>query len=233
MEQDHGVAHNELPSSGHLLLRNVICGDNKQRCVFNIDIAAGCRVLASAKDMFVQRSFDGLLKRHLEPLTGSISLDHLDLTHCDLFDLRQCVIVIDRPTLMPITIRDYLNLAAPEANASAHQDVLELVDLVQSIGGLEHGLNTRVSEDGWPLSISQAIRLKLAAAALAQPRIIILGEIFDIVEPDCLSQAIDVLSRSGANTVIYFTRRLDMNGFTHRLYLNHDQQKLQAIENNA
>ncbi|GAB4200878.1 MAG: ABC transporter ATP-binding protein [Wenzhouxiangellaceae bacterium] len=223
----------QLPASGELHLEQVRVGEGRHRCQFDLHIPAGSRVQAYSQEVEVQRTFAHLLKRHQEAGGGAITLDNMDLMACNLYDLRQFVIVIDRPTLLPISISDYLKLANPEASSQDRFRALVTVGLEDLISCLDEGMDTLLSYDAWPLSIDQAARLKLAAAILAQPSLIILSQIFDMVDRAHIEQALKALTADGRNTVIYFTARESVGVFTHRLALEREHQQLTAVESGS
>jgi putative ABC transport system ATP-binding protein len=67
------------------------------------------------------------------------------------------------------------------------------------------GLDMPLSSSGWPLSLPEMMRLKLAGALLARPRVLVLSPIYDMLPPKELAGVAD---RLGPETIlIAFTRR--------------------------
>lgn len=209
-----------------LQMQRVSYRDSAQAYDFSLSINSGQRLLAKASSADIQQVFTLLLKRHIEPNSGAISLCELDLLHCNPFDLRQHVVVIDRPTLLPISIADYLQLAAPHTSGQRRDDVLNAVGLDQRIAKLPQGIQTMLTSNGWPLYNDEAMRLKLAAAILAQPRLIILSQHFDMVDAAHLNQALDLLCADHSCSVIYFTQRQDLHAIDGYLQLDYHRQQL-------
>jgi putative ABC transport system ATP-binding protein len=84
-------------------------------------------------------------------------------------------------------------------------DALETVGLAERLGGLAEGLDTVISTSGWPLSVGELMALKLAAALLARPRLLVLSPLYDLLPPERVDA---VLARlRGDTTVLQFTRR--------------------------
>ena len=81
-----------------------------------------------------------------------------------------------------------------------------------------NGLDTLVSADGWPMSLEQCLRLKLAAVTLADPAVVVLDQIVDLVNNEILQDYIKYLQTINT-TVVYFTRRDDISLFTRTLDL--------------
>lgn len=174
---------------------------------FDLAIPHGSRLIASAEDD-VQRAFSLLLKRDRKPQGGFVTLGGADLTTLDPYDLRSDVIVLDRPLIVESSIIDYLKLACPEDSPTAMMAAVRAVSLDRRIGRLPDGLHSVLSPTGWPLSVSETMRLKFAAALLAEPKIIVMSPLFDIIPRIDLDRMIAAV-RPGRITVIYFTNRED------------------------
>jgi len=114
--------------------------------------------------------------------------------------------VLDRPTIVEVTIRDYLSLGATGALSGAMLDALDAVGLRARIAQLPHGLDTPLAASGYPLSIGEVMALKLANALLVRPRVLMLSQLYDLIPADRLT---DVLRRLKATntTVLLCTGR--------------------------
>jgi putative ABC transport system ATP-binding protein len=100
------------------------------------------------------------------------------------------------------------------------------VGLEKTIEQLEGGLDARLSATGWPLSISEVMHLKLAAAILARPRVLILNELFDVMPAENMLMSLDLLRSLGGTTVVYFSNKRSDLHFNSFLYLAHDGQQM-------
>ncbi|MCQ8184027.1 ABC transporter transmembrane domain-containing protein [Parvularcula maris] len=161
--------------------------------VFDVEIPAGQIVYARAQSHGVQRLFTNLLKRFESPKGGTLTLGGYDITSIEVLTLRRFVIVLDRPTVVEMSIRNYLTLAREEATSAEMLDTLACVGLDEVMEELEDGLDTQLSVTGWPLSVSETMRLKLAAAILARPKVLILNQLFDTLPSAFLQRAVDRL----------------------------------------
>ncbi len=192
--------------------------------LFEFRIPAGSHLLADASDYSVQRFFTHLLKRLDRPEGGYVTLGGTDLQDLDVQRLRQDVFVIERPSLLPMTIREYLRLSSDEMAASRSLAVLERVGLKEVIARFPDGLDTPLSQSGWPLSLPEAMMLKLAAAIIARPRILILSQLYDMVDEDMMEAALAPFAKDPDTTLVYFTKRRSRLGFSRFLYLGDRQQ---------
>ncbi|WP_408587091.1 ABC transporter transmembrane domain-containing protein [Novosphingobium sp.] len=153
----------------------------------------------------VERGIATLLKRLQAPERGFVSVGGADLGTFDMYRLRSDVIVLDRPTIVEMTCRQFLALASPDRTGMM-LEALSLVGLERRIGALPGGLDTSLSGSGWPLSVGETMALKLAGAILARPRVLVLSPLYDLLPPDRLDRVLAEFRRHGT-TVLQFTAR--------------------------
>ncbi|EED34674.1 toxin secretion ABC transporter ATP-binding protein [Luminiphilus syltensis NOR5-1B] len=190
----------------------------------SFDIASGARVLAYPEHHAIQRICADFLKRHDVPEGGYITLGGTDIQWVKAHSIRQKVIVLDRPNVIELTIQEYLRMSADEVSADDVLDALRTVELESTVIQLQNGMQTRLAATGWPLSIAETMQLKLAAAILAKPKLLILSQLYDVMPREALRKSLDSLQESAGTTVIYFSNRsadLDYNDY---LYLGADRQ---------
>ena len=84
-------------------------------------------------------------------------------------------LVTQRPFLAPGSVRDNLTLGNDSTDDELRH-VLGMVGLDLMIVTLQHGLNTRLGDDGFGLSAGQRARLTLARAALSTAPLVLLDE---------------------------------------------------------
>jgi putative ABC transport system ATP-binding protein len=213
----------ELGAGADLTFANVAFGDRGETSL-DFRIPEGKRVMAVPESHGVQREAINLLKRHAKPESGYISLGGVDIMGVQPHNLRQKVIYLARPTIVDLTIREYLDLSGDEDSNPRDLEVLEAVGLTDEVARLEDGLDTRLSTNGWPLTISETMQLKLAATIIAEPRVLVLNQLFDTMPDRVLRRALDMLQAKCSCTVIYFTNRYHELGFDAYLYLGSKQQ---------
>ncbi len=225
VEQDPPRAVRKFqPASSHLAFAGALGEARGVRLTLDFEVPPGSRVLASSFDHAEQRLVTNLLKGHEKPESGYIALGGEDIAAHMLHEVRQHIIVIDRPNVMQTTLREYLSSSAPEVQVNV-LDALADVGLSSVVRGLPSGLDTPLAETGWPFSIAETMQLKLAAAILAEPEVLVLSEIYDAVPKHMLSRALDRFSANGT-TVIYFSARGNDLAFDRFLYLGPDDQRV-------
>lgn len=188
------------PADGAIRLRDVALAGHR----FDFAIEGGAQVGIIAAPG-VERSLVALLKRLQVPDSGIVSVGGADLGTFDMYRLRSAVIVLDRPTIVEMTLREYLALNAPGQN-EAMLRVLALVGLDHRVGALPGGLDARLSSSGFPLSVGETMLLKLAGAVLARPRVLMLSPLFDMVPAERMNRVLATLREHGV-TVLQFTAR--------------------------
>lgn len=192
----------QAPPDGSVRFRNVELADS--RFDFAIDSAEQAVILAEPG---VENQIALLLKRHVHPDRGLLTIGGSDLGSFDMYLLRSAVVVLNRPTIVDVTIREYLNMAAGgNANSVIALDVLNIVGLAGRISSLARGLDTQLASSGSPLSIAEVMQLKVAAALISRPKLLLLSQLYDMMPAGALHATLKMLREQGT-TVLLFTGR--------------------------
>jgi putative ABC transport system ATP-binding protein len=187
-------------------------------------IPARSRVCVYADSHRAQRVFTNLVRGHEAPDSGYIAVGGMDLRELKAYEKRQEIIMLDRPNAVETSIREYLRLSAPNAESVDVMAVLEIVGLAETVTQLPQGLDTELVGTGWPLSIVETMQLKLAAAIISKPRILVLTQANDGMPEVFLLRAMDALQNNCETTIVYFTyENIDLR-FDHYLRLGYEQQ---------
>ncbi|MFN0025490.1 MAG: ABC transporter transmembrane domain-containing protein [Parvularculaceae bacterium] len=190
----------------------------------NFRIESGATVMAASTSHGLQRLATTLLKRQTDPLSGVITLGGADIVEAEPHALHQQIVLLDRPTVIAMTIREFLQLSGDAVTSAQVQEAIKIVGLDGLVSRFEKGLDTPINLSGWPLSITETMLLKLAAAILAEPRVLILNQLYDLVPEDAMIRALKHLQADKTKTVIYFTRRQRDIGCDTYVFLDHHRQ---------
>jgi len=188
------------PEDGTIRLRGV---EHDGRA-FDFTVESG-EQLAVVAAPGAERALTLLLKHHETPTRGLVMIGGSDIAGYDPYRLRAATVVLDRPSFVEMTLREYLTLAAA-GDTAPMLTALETVGLDERIGTLPMGLDTAIASSGAPLSVGELMALKLAAALLAKPRVLILSPLYDLLPPARIDAALAALRPAGT-TVLQFTRR--------------------------
>ena len=148
----------------------------------------------------------GLVTAFLNPNSGQVLIDEIDLSKVDLKSFRsQLGVVLQDDFLYEGTIRE--NILFPRPKAS-EEDLLEAVEgayVNEFTDRFENGLDTVIGERGVKLSGGQRQRISIARALLAKPKIVILDEAtsnLDTQSEAFIQKSLAVLMRNRTTFVI-------------------------------
>lgn len=222
IEQDQPKsAHTRIDGDSSLTFNAVLVAPS---ITLDFSIPARSRVCVYADSHRAQRVFTNLVRGHGAPDSGYIAVGGTDLRELKAYEMRKEIIVLDRPNAVYTSIREYLRLSAPAGDTVDVMAVLDIVGLAETVTQLPQGLDTQIVGTGWPLSIVETMQLKLAAAIISKPRVLVLTQAYDAMPEVFLLRAMDELQRKFETTIVYFTyENIDL-GFNHYLRLGRDQQ---------
>ncbi|MEL7450640.1 MAG: ABC transporter ATP-binding protein [Pseudomonadota bacterium] len=194
--------------------------------VFHLNIPAGTMAMAKAPSHAVQRLFSNMMKRHDSPSGGYITVGGVDINSIKAHSLRHEVMVLDRPNLTEMTIRKFLQLSGDNVTSAELLAALRAVGLYSTVAHLESGVDTRLAATGWPLSLGEMMQLKLAAALIAKPCVLVLSQLYDMLPEQLVLHTIRLLQEQKKATVIYFSNREPSNEYGAFIYMGRSQQRL-------
>ncbi|MEJ6505409.1 MAG: ABC transporter ATP-binding protein [Crocinitomicaceae bacterium] len=119
----------------------------------------------------------GLVATFLNPESGKVTIDSIDLSTVNLSSFRQhLAVVLQDDFLFEGTIRDNILFPRPEATEQELQQAVKGAYVDEFTDRFEDGLDTIIGERGVKLSGGQRQRISISRAILANPKIIILDE---------------------------------------------------------
>ncbi|RJG54112.1 ABC transporter ATP-binding protein [Sphingobium terrigena] len=200
--QEAAGLNGQSPPDGSVRFRDVELTGSR----FDFAIGSGEQAVIVAEPG-VESQVALLLKRHASPERGLLSIGGSEFGSLDMYLLRSAVMVLNRPTIVDVTIREYLNLAAGRnADGALILRTLDRVGLAARIASLPDGLDTQLASSGSPLSIVEVMQLKLAMALLSRPKLLLLSQLYDMMPVEPLYATLGTLREHGT-TVLLFTGR--------------------------
>lgn len=155
-------------------------GDEQAPIVLSVDslnIEPGERIAVLGRNGAGKSTLLQALSGLLEPRSGEVLLDGLNIAQVDPGDIRREIgLLSNNARLFHGTIRDNLTLGAPLASESDILRALEIARAEQFIRSLRSGLEYPVQEGGAGLSGGQVQALLLARLLIRDPSVVLLDE---------------------------------------------------------
>lgn len=147
-----------------------------------------------------------LLFRLYDPTSGAIRLGGQDLRDLRFADLRARIGMVTQDVqLFQASIRDNISFFDPSVGDAQIQDSLQQLELLDWVGSMQGGLDTRLASGGAGLSAGEAQLLAFARVFLKDPGLVILDEAASRLDPITerrLERAIDRLLEQRTGIII-------------------------------
>ncbi len=151
-----------------------------------------------------------LLMRFYTPRSGSVTLNGVDVSELSAHELRRVVGIVPQDTaLLNESIRENLQIAAPEADEVELSEAMRAAELHEFAASLPDSYDTVIGDRGVRLSGGQRQRLAIARVLLQDPPLLILDEAtssLDSLTERRIQAALDRASEG--RTVIAIAHRL-------------------------
>ena len=203
--QEHGTS--TLPADGGptgLTVEAVTFsyGDTDVLREIAFDVQPGRTIALVGQTGAGKSTLASVLVRLLDPESGTVSYDDLDVRELGPGSLAQVASLVPQSTfLFNDTVRDNITLGADLPD----EDVWAALRLAQGDGfvaALPHALDTVVGERGTTLSGGQRQRLSLARAVVRRPRLLVLDDATSSVDPSVEQRILAGLRDAGLPSTV-------------------------------
>ncbi|MEV5962247.1 thiol reductant ABC exporter subunit CydC [Kribbella sp. NPDC051952] len=178
----------------------------------SLDMPAGSRVVVTGPSGSGKSTLAAVLLRFLEPRSGAVLLDGVDLASLEGDQVRSVVGLLTQEShVFDTSIRENLLLAKPGASDLQLWKALYRARLGIFVENLPDGLDTMVGEHGARLSGGERQRLAFARLLLADRDVLVLDEPTEHLDEET-GQALlaDLFAAAGARTVVLLTHRPEL-----------------------
>ncbi|MCU1613599.1 MAG: ABC-type multidrug transport system, ATPase and permease component [Frankiales bacterium] len=172
------------------------------------DVPAGGTVAVVGPTGSGKSTLAGLLVRLVDPATGAVLLDGVDLRRLREGEASgQAAFVAQGTFLFDDTVRDNVTLGGGYDDDEVWA-ALRTAAADDFVGRLPDGLDTRIGERGATLSGGQRQRLALARAVIRRPRLLVLDDATSAVDPAVEARILDALrAAESPSTVVVVAYR--------------------------
>ena len=208
-EQDKGTKHLKNVS-GRLKFENVDVRyheDGKQALDgFNLDIRQGERVALVGRSGSGKSTVVNLLPRFVEPSSGTVYLDDVNIEDIKLDNLRsQFALVSQDVFLFDDTLLENVRYSRPDATEEEVLAALKAANLQDLVESSPYGLNQPIGANGNQLSGGQRQRVAIARAILKDAPILLLDEATSALDNESerlVQQALERLMENRTSIIV-------------------------------
>ena len=172
----------------------------------NFSVPPGSSLAVTGPAGSGKSTLGALMNALRRPSAGRLEIDGLTIEEWPLADLRRQVVLVSGAEVLSDTVSANVALGREEVSPAEIRRALEMAVLADEIAEHPQFWNVRLTDNGAPLSHSQVVRLVIARAVYAAPRVLVLDGVLDSVPVELAQKLIRNLSTDVAWTLIVITQ---------------------------
>jgi putative ABC transport system ATP-binding protein len=158
----------------------------------DLEVAPGARVaIVGAQGGSLSELISGIRK----PTHGTLEVGGVDVRRAVSSSLHDEVLLVRADDLFIGTVFENVSLTRPGITPSEVRSAVERVGLDDDIRSLPRGYDTELGSNGAPLSPSQIVRLVVARAIAASPRLIVVDDTLESLDPVSRARTVAALTK--------------------------------------
>jgi putative ABC transport system ATP-binding protein len=137
-----------------------------------------------------------------DPPSGVATISEMDATQAAVAGRGRLVAIAHQVEVFHASVAENIELGRAGIGQDRVREVLKAVGLWQVIHQLPNGMETLLETDGYPLSQDQCVRLMIARALAARPRLLVIDGLLDGIPTSELEVVWEEIKRIGAPSTI-------------------------------
>ena len=199
--------------SGDIEFKNVSFkyADSNENIIDNVSfkIEKGQRVAIIGRTGSGKSTISHLLSRLIDPTSGQILINGVDITTIEKNHLRTNIgVIVQEPYLFSKSIEKNIAIGSDKYDIQEVMQFAQVASIHNDILAFEDGYETSVGERGTTLSGGQKQRIAIARSIITPRKVLVFDDSLSAVDNETDKSIRDALSQIGSATTIAITHRL-------------------------